>query len=206
MSTATAPISFSQKAFDLMIRHESLNHPGKWPGGDSGVTIGYGYDLGYKTRGEFLRDWSGLLPKSVYDRLLPVIGLKGAKAAEACRGLKDIVINPQESLQVFRQVMIPDAVAKARKAFPGYDLLARDAQGALASLVSNRGGSVNEDDPRRAEMDTIVDILADGVQRGDYAAMACQLRSMKRLWVGMKLDGLITRREDEALLIEGCIQ
>lgn len=198
-------MSISQKAFDLIIRHESLNQPGKWPGGDSGVTIGYGYDLGYKTRGEFLRDWSGVLPKSVYDRLLGVIGLKGAKAAEACRGLKDIVINPEESMQVFKAVMIPKAIAEARKSFPNFDALPADAAGALVSLVFNRGPSINEDDPRRAEMDTINDILVDGVQRGDLAAIALQFRSMKRLWVDKKLGGLITRREEEAALVESCI-
>ena len=44
--------------------------------------------------------------------------------------------------------------------------------------------------------------LADGVQRGDLADIAKQLRAMKRLWVGKGLDGLIARREAEARLVE----
>jgi GH24 family phage-related lysozyme (muramidase) len=35
--------------------------------------------------------------------------------------------------------------------------------------------------------------------------VADQLRRMKRLWVGKGLDGLLRRREAEALMVENCI-
>jgi GH24 family phage-related lysozyme (muramidase) len=39
----------------------------------------------------------------------------------------------------------------------------------------------------------------------DYAAIANEIKKMKRLWIGKGLDGLLTRRDDEALLIESCV-
>jgi len=40
------------------------------------------------------------------------------------------------------------------------------------------------------------------VAAGDLAGIAAQLRSMKRLWDPVKQKGLITRREQEAKLVE----
>ena len=47
--------------------------------------------------------------------------------------------------------------------------------------------------------------IKDLIPEKDYAGIASQLRSMKRLWQGKGLDGLITRREAEAKLVESCI-
>ena len=53
----------------------------------------------------------------------------------------------------------------------------------------------------RKEMRAIRDL----VPSQDYAQIADQLRSMKRIWEGKGLDGLIERREAEAKLVESCI-
>ncbi len=83
--------------------------------------------------------------------------------------------------------------------FPGIAELPPDAQGALVSLVFNRGTSMEGD--RRAEMRAI----RDAVPSSDLQEIADQLRSMKRLWINKGLDGLLRRREEEAKLIESCI-
>jgi hypothetical protein len=38
----------------------------------------------------------------------------------------------------------------------------------------------------------------------DYKKIAKEFRSMKRIWLGKGLDGLLDRRESEAKLIESC--
>src|SRR5438067_11642326 len=48
----------SDKARDLIFKFEDLDQPGEWPGGESGVTIGIGYDLGFATSEQFKADWS----------------------------------------------------------------------------------------------------------------------------------------------------
>ena len=47
--------------------------------------------------------------------------------------------------------------------------------------------------------------IRDAVARQDLREIANQLRSMKRLWVGKNLDGLLRRRDAEAELVESCI-
>jgi len=47
--------------------------------------------------------------------------------------------------------------------------------------------------------------IRDAVAVDDLQDIANQLRSMKRLWEGKGLDGLIKRREDEAELVESSI-
>jgi GH24 family phage-related lysozyme (muramidase) len=59
----------------------------------------------------------------------------------------------------------------------------------------------NSPDDRRREMRAI----RDAVARGDLAEIAAELRSMKRLWQGRGLGGLVARREEEAQLVESAI-
>ena len=48
-----------------------------WPGGESGVTIGIGYDLGYQT--SFDNDWSGLLTPADMSALRPWLELQAGR-------------------------------------------------------------------------------------------------------------------------------
>ena len=91
----------------------------------------------------------------------------------------------------------------ASQAFPGLEKLPADAQGALVSLVYNRGTSMVDKpgEDRRKEMRAI----RDAVEEQDLQEIADQLRSMKRLWAGKGLDGLLARREAEAELVESTI-
>ncbi len=59
----------------------------------------------------------------------------------------------------------------------------------------------NSPNDRRREMRAI----RDAVAKGDLQEIAKQLRTMKRLWIGKKLDGLLKRRDAEADLVESCI-
>ena len=47
--------------------------------------------------------------------------------------------------------------------------------------------------------------IRDAVARGDLKEIAAQLRSMKRLWEGKGMGGLLKRRDAEADLVESCI-
>ena len=43
--------------------------------------------------------------------------------------------------------------------------------------------------------------IVDLASAGDLAGIAREIRSMKRLWVGLGLDGLLKRRDKEATLV-----
>ncbi|SFD46653.1 Phage-related lysozyme (muramidase), GH24 family [Chitinophaga sp. CF118] len=194
----------STKALQLILDAEGLNQPGKWPGGNSGVTIGIGYDLGFTTVDNFESDWENDLSSSQLQRLKDAIGLTGIKARNKAALLTDIKVKRAGSERIFKERTIPQVQFITEKAFPGIDALPPDAQGALVSLVYNRGASM-VDKPgqdNRKEMRAI----RDAVAAHDLQKIADQLRSMKRLWIGKGLDGLINRREAEAKLVESSIQ
>ena len=190
----------------LFIDNEGLNQPYRWPGGNSGITLGYGYDLAHHTTRELLKDWGPFLTSNQYSRLCRAIGQSGINASGLAGTYLDIKITRNMALTVFTNASIPKYWALTQAAFPNVDKLCPQARDALLSLVYNRGSDTDGSNPRRKEMDNIEQILADGVQAGDYAAIARELRSMKRLWEGKHLDGLIRRREEEARLVESCIE
>ena len=80
------------EALALLHRHEGLNQPSKWPGGYSGITLGWGYDLAHCTREEFLQTWRGHLSIRSLHRLEEAIGLRGLEAKAMAPQFHDIKI------------------------------------------------------------------------------------------------------------------
>lgn len=202
-----------QEALDLILDSEGLNQPSKWPGGDSGITLGYGYDLGYTTAADFTRDWGAHLTLDQVQRLSPACSLRGSAAQAAAPRYANIIVTAGAARAVFVGCSLPKYESLTRNAFgPGFERLPADAQGALVSLVYNRGTDMEGD--RRTEMrairtacDTLSAAPAGGppftaAQRAACVEIAAQLRSMKRLWAGTSLQGLVARREAEAQLVE----
>ena len=191
-------MSISQVGKDLILESEGMNHPGRWPGGNSGVTIGFGYDLAHVSRDEFLQDWSGRIAPIFLHKLATAVGVHGEEARKFAYRMKPIVINRAAALEVFEEKTLPKYIALTERTFPGIEKLHLDARAALVSLVYNRGTSF--EGPTRVEM---VEIYRH-VQEKNLQGIADSLRKMKRLWPkGMK--GLLLRREREALLVEQAI-
>ena len=198
----------SDKAYKLILEYEvgggekyynkCLKHP-CYPGGESGVTIGIGYDMGYNTAAQFATDWKGILDAGSYTRLAAHLGKKSSNAKVAIPSVKDIVIPWDSAEVVFKGNTLPRFIKETKRAFPGSQELHPDAFGALVSLVFNRGGSTVGSS--RAEMLNIKNLIASK----DYEAIANEIKKMKRLWIGKGLDGLLTRRDDEASLIASCV-
>ena len=194
---------FSDAALKLILESEGLDQPSKWPGKASGVTIGFGDDLGYQTVAEFTANWQPVLAPDAFKSLLTAIGKTGATAHALAHKFSNIHVTRAQAKLVFMGKTLPTYINRTRHAFPGFDRLPLDAQGALVSLVYNRGGGMTDSHKHpgdRKEMRAIRDEVAK--PKVDLSVIAAQLRSMKRLWVGKGVDGLITRREAEAKLVE----
>ena len=173
-----------------------------WPGEQSGVTIGVGYDVGYVNKTEFSNDWKDL-PKEIFDRLYKVVGVKGYQAKELARRLKDIIIPWELGLKVFMNKTVKKFYDLTQKTFPNFDKLQEDAKGGLVSLVFNRGAALEGD--RRREMKAIRDIMAraQNFDEKTLAQIADQIRKMKRIWTGGSIEkGMSRRRDAEAKIIE----
>ena len=201
----------NKKSLDLILEFEVgggenyynkfLKNP-SWPGEQSGVTIGVGYDLGYVNKAEFTNDWKELNKKD-FDRLYKVVGIKGIAAKDLARGLKDISIPWDLSLKVFMNKTVTKFYNLTRETFPNFDNLPEDAKGGLVSLVFNRGNSLEGD--RRREMKLIRDgmKLVSSFDQKALTFIANQIRSMKRIWIGGSIEkGMSRRRDAEAKLIE----
>ena len=194
----------SKKATDLIIQHEvggrayyekKLQAP-IWAGGESGVTIGMGYDLGFNSDKQFMADWSGAINLNFINALRPTIGIKGIQAKAMLKGeILNVRIPYNTAYEVFVKSSLPRYYAMTKKIYPNMDLLNDDTKGALVSVVYNRGNKLEGDS--RAEMRAIVDLIA----KQDYEGIAEQIEKSKRLWEGKGLDGLVTRRESEADLV-----
>ena len=194
---------FSERALKLILDFEGLNQPGKWPGGASGITLGYGYDLGHVTPAQFQADWAESFTAEQMSRLQRAVGKTGAAARALAGSFADIRCTAAGARRVLVGVSLPVYAASTRRALPGFDFLPLDVQGALVSLVYNRGSRMTDSpgtDDRR-EMRAIRDLVASGM----VAGIAEQIRSMKRLWQGKGLDGLLRRRDAEAELVESAI-
>ena len=204
-NTAVADLNpaFSANALALIVDAEGVDQPGQFPGGSSGISLGHGYDLSAETREELIRDWSPFLTAGELGSLVAVCGKSGSAAAAVAPALRNIRVSKEASDHVFITASLPKYVQLTRLVYPTAFSLPLDACGALVSLIYNRGSRVADMHPGdRLEMRCIRSILADGVQQGDLALIAKQLRAMKRLWEGKGLAGLITRRETEACLVE----
>jgi hypothetical protein len=173
-----------------------------WPEGQSGVTIGIGYDLGYVNKTEFSEDWKDL-PKEIFDRLYKVVGIKGYNAKNLIRGLRDITIPWDLALKVFNNKTVTKFYNLTQQTFPNFDNLPEDAKGGLVSLVFNRGAALEGD--RRREMKLIRDgmRLVSNYDQKALSFIANQIRNMKRIWIGGSIEkGMSRRRDAEAKLIE----
>lgn len=187
-----------------------------WPGGDSGVTFGVGYDLGYNTKEQIKADWGGIVSGTLLTYMLAVAGFKGEKAKAMIPAAKGLTVPIAAAQAVFEKKSIPRFARLAERSFPGLDQLLPDVQSMIVSLSFNRGTSLkdavnlkdkNDKEQNRLEMRKI----AAAVLIKDYKAIASAFRAMKRLWDGIpdypgdvenKVQGLINRREEEAEMID----
>jgi hypothetical protein len=175
-----------------------LTHP-TWPGGASGTTLAIGVDCGYYTPDELRRIFH-FLPSNQLTAVANASGKTGQSGKEYVTQIRplNITVNWNQALEIFNTLTWPKFAKLTEQTFPGVDQLCDNVYGALVSLVFNRGSSLNG--TSRAEMRTIREL----VPRKDYKGIAEELRSMKRIWEGKGLDGLIARREAEAKLVETC--
>lgn len=193
------------RAVELIIEYE-VGSPARYdaryqrpvwpPYGQSGVTIGVGYDLGHQFAHHILADWRAHPQRSA---LLDGAGIRGEEAREAARRMQHIVTRWPLARDVFLHATLVTYENRMRLCFGrGVDRLRSTAYGALVSLVYNRGCPVSGD--RGLEMRVIRDTC---VPDADHACIAAQIRRMIRLWRGTTIaDGMARRREAEARLVE----
>ncbi|TDX76216.1 hypothetical protein EDE05_11798 [Neorhizobium sp. R1-B] len=195
----------SQSAIDLIVelevggrsQYERKYRKPIWPRGESGVTMGIGYDLRFANSSLLKRDWENLLTQQELDILKQVLGKGGEAARVALPSVQTISIPWPSAMTQFLN-FLPYPTADAESIFPNSNELSDESFGALVSLVYNRGKAIPRNSPRRTEMVAIHDLMGER----KFGAIPEQIRKMKKLWTTPDSRGLVIRRELEALLFE----
>jgi GH24 family phage-related lysozyme (muramidase) len=201
-NTTIGIYKISKKSAEFILSWEAYMPKPYVPKGDqsSGVTIGYGYDLGQQESSSARTMLSDYYTAAQVERLLTAIGKKGDNARAIVHELSDISINKERALDMamrlkerYCQVVV--------NTYPQAINLPPDSAGAILSLVYNRGPSLKKPkigDPidSRREMREI----GDDFSKGNIKNIPARLRGMKRLWANQR--GLRDRREGEAKFIE----
>lgn len=199
--TTEGTFRVSKEAFDFVLSSEGYEDHPYVPSGDqtSGVTIGYGYDLGQQPKATITTDLNGVFSPAEIARLKEASGRHGDLARQLQPSLADI--------QVSRDMAMRLAIVMKRRfaqytvdAFPGATELHPHCQGALLSLVINRGPGL-EDKPNQKTRVHMKAIRND-ISSANLTDVPVQWRAMKSLWAGTGQDGLLTRREKESVLFE----
>ena len=124
-----------------------------------------------------------------------MVGKKQEMAKALLAGVSDITISKEKAL-ILASRMKARYAQTVVNVYPEAIRLHPHCQGALLSLVINRGNSLKGD--HRLEMKQIQDDLKGASQD----LIPSRFRSMKRVWEGKGQSGLIKRREDEAVFFE----
>lgn len=171
-----------------------------WPKGQSGVTIGIGYDLAFSNRNYIERDWPHLL-KADRDLLAKVIVLRGTKAQDALPVVASVDIPWTQAQEQFL-AFLPYPTSDTERAFPNCDKLSDDSFGALVSLVYNRGSAIDRNSRSRSEMYDIQQLM----KAKKFAEIPERIQHMKRLWTTSEARGVAIRRDAEAALFKRGVQ
>lgn len=176
-----------------------------WPKGQSGVTVGVGYDIGHTVPEQFWNDWKPYLSQEMLDRLMIGCEATGDEAAFLLEALRDIKIPWEIAQKQFEQRQLPREIGLAERSLPNFAELPEDCRGAIVSLTYNRGTAgfqlapLDEPEGRRKEMKTVYDLM---VAR-NFAAIPGEFLKMRRLWDGKpSMKGVVLRREAEAALFQ----
>ncbi len=167
----------------------------EWPGAASGITVGIGYDLGYKTKQQIRNDWAGLVSDDMVEIMAMCAGVKGEEARQLLPSVRHSIDIPYGPAVKCFQKDLESYEYQVNK-LPNSQELSADCFGALTSLVYNRGASFNSSGDRYREMRNVKNYMATR----EFDRIPAEIKSMGRLWAGTSVHGLVDRRNREAAL------
>lgn len=206
METTVGTFVVSKKLFEFILEIESYSEiPYALPDDTSGITIAYGYDLGQQTAATVDEELAGLYTANEIETLKTALGKKGAAARSHLAQVSHIAINKENALKL-AVIMKKRYAQQVVDIYPASINLHPDCQGALLSLVINRGKSLAHRDPEntsRLEMKQI----HDDFEANNIHLIPSRFRGMKRLWGNNPAQrGVAIRRENEAVYFEEALK
>ena len=195
MNTLVGVYVVSKESFQFILNKEGYEKYPCVPAGSSGVTVGYGYDLGQQTIAQVYADLSDLYSRADIQRLVSVVGKRGNDARQILGSVADISIS-MESAARLAVIMKKRYANDVVTAYPKVLELHPHCQGALLSLVINRGRSLvdREGQVSRLEMRQI----RDDFDTRNVHLIPSRLEAMQKYWTSDANRGVGIRRLEEA--------
>lgn len=199
------PSKISQEAINLIIEfevsskeyYEKAYQRPEWPGVNSGVTVGIGYDLGYNSAADIRSDWAGVLPTKTIEAMVKYAGLtKGSAKSVLPQAKREIIVPWDAAYKVFSERTLPKWIKTVESKLPNTDMLTPTCLGVLVSMAYNMGPAFDNPADKYREMRNIKVHMANLA----FGKIPDEIRSTKRNWPGVK--GLLRRRDAEAALFE----
>lgn len=155
-----------------------------WPKGSSGVTLGPGYDMRYRTQDQVVRDLTSVgVPRATALAVAQGAGLSGERARAFAASNRNLVVLTRTQEQALFRLVVPTYANIVRNAVRVP--LNQNQFDALVSFAYNVGGE-----------NFRTSTLLQKLNAGDYAAVPGQLRRWNKS-DGAVVQGLINRREQE---------
>ncbi|SPL69679.1 pesticin C-terminus-like muramidase [Acinetobacter stercoris] len=200
--TTPGPYTISMELWKFILSFEGFESTPYVPknSDSSGVTLGYGYDLGQQSAAQIRKDLSPYYTAEQIDRLVSVAqGKKGAAARNVLPKISNITITKDKATEMIVSVKKRYA-NQVVDIYPEVLELHPHCQGALLDLIYNRGNGL-KDMPKQLTRSHMREIR-DAFKAGTPEKIPDILRNMSKLWVGKGLNGLVNRRKDEATWFE----
>lgn len=208
--------AWEQAGGDVKALRRVYNPLPHWPDSKSGLTIGMGYDLNHQNDQLLKKEWGKVLSPQDLAKLsdyTPTINAKGKQIPKAKKpskaalvATKDVVIKYDDAVKVYEDKVLPRYQAMANDAFPGFASLDPYTQGALLSMVYNRGPAYSTkkgSKKARALRKKHFMEIREAVFKHDTKAIEAVLRAMKSEHTNRATKkGLHRRRDAEADLIK----
>lgn len=197
-STSKGEYTISKQLWDFILSTEGYEAQPYVPSGASGVTLGYGYDLGQQRKDKMYQELSPYYTNDQLKRLEEAIGKRGDAARKIVGKFSDITITREKAQRL--AILVKRRYAEDTVSiYPEILNYHPHCQGAILSLVYNRGNLLI-DKPNHKPRGDMRDIQS-ALRQNRGNDIPKYLRAMKRLWSPdpkKEERGLIIRREKEA--------
>lgn len=170
-----------------------------WPKGQSGITVGIGYDVGYVSPDQLEDDWKEFISTAQISSLKRACGKIGAHAKAIQHRFPDVDIAYDAAYRQFTKQTLPRYTTMTLDHLgPNATRLSAMSLGALVSLVYNRGPSFRLVGHRYEQMRNIRYCITTK----DFNRIPEEIVAMCPLWQPphTSLPGLVARRKLEAAL------
>jgi hypothetical protein len=206
-NTTVGPYVISRKLFEfLLVSEEYAQYPYALADDNSGVTIGYGYDLGQQTAAAVDAELRDLYTAEEIERLKGALGKKGQQARDFVHNVSSISISKENALKLVT-IMKARYAQQVVNVYPKVVNLHPDCQGVLLSLVINRGNALSGNTPAKHASRLEMRQMKEDFDNDQPELVPSRLRGMKRLWENdPNTTGVATRREKEAVFFEEALK